>query len=379
MTSSGRSWLVMGGALSGYTFDLFDSVASVGNLDVRFLYTPLDGLPTFDHEKTDGRAVSRLFWTDSNWLRIRRFVRDPRPDAAFAYGTQPCLGMGLAIAQLPPKVPLYYAADTNVAGLASPPLRSLGRHLLYTSIAGRATAALSLGLTNRIALQTLGFRRIIELPVYAVDYAALDTAAEANEASKPTKADKEIEALIIARLTPAKNLPGFVSALAQDADLSARIRLVIAGEGPDRGALEAIKEQVPTLKMELLGPVDRRGVGMLLRRADVLLLPSSVEPWGIVVVEALGMGVPVVATPAVGAAVSLAGCTGAVLISEDAEPHSFVAALRRYLSPTARVAAAAREGASFIRARYGRGAVAKRLLSLVYGDRAECAPPSITG
>jgi glycosyltransferase involved in cell wall biosynthesis len=278
---------------------------------------------------------------------------------------RPRLKIHAALVQLPGNVPVWYAADTNVASQAERPMRVLAQRLACAPIARRATAALSLGSSNRAALQALGFRRIVDLPVYPVDFAALDAAADAAMAPTP---DSALTLLIVARLVPAKNLPGFVAALAQELELCRRIRLVIAGEGPDRTALEAIQGCTPHLKLELLGPVPRRNVGALFRCADALLLPSRTEPWGIVVVEALGMGLPVIATPAVGAAVSLAASTGAVLLSAESQPPSVVAAVRRFVDDKSRLATAAKECMPAIRARFDRIVVAKATLRLVYGQ-----------
>jgi glycosyltransferase involved in cell wall biosynthesis len=312
--------------------------------------------------------MNRLHWKEASWLQIRRFVRTPSPDAVFVYGTRPLANIDFALAQIPSAVPVYYAADTNIVDLAQRPALTIGRRLACAPIAGRSTAALSLGITNRLALQALGFRRTIELPVYAIDFAALDAAAASIDVGCSKTRDGEIVILIVARLTPVKNLPGFVGALANESDLLGRIRLVIAGEGPDRASLQEIQNRSPSLRMELLGPVSRQSIGAVFRRADALVLPSTVEPWGIVVVEALGMGLPVVATPAVGAALSLAGYTGAVLLSTDTEPQSVLAALHRYVEKRGLLATVARESMSYIRAHYDRLTVAKAMLRLVYGE-----------
>ena len=368
MKTRARNWLLIAGSLSGYTFDLLESVAALGGVDVRILYTPLDRLPSFQHEDTDGRRGRRLAWKDASWSQIRQFVREPVPDAVFVYGTQPRLKLNFALTQIPRATQVWYAADTNILELDQHPVRTPMRRLLCAPIAARATAALSLGPTNRRALEALGYRRIIDLPVYAVDFAALDAAASSAGDRASEAANGEVVLLVLARLTPVKNLPGFVSAFAQDLELSRKIRLVIAGEGPDRAALEDIQRRSPSLKMQLMGAVARQRVGALLRQADALVLPSLVEPWGIVVVEALGMGLPVIATPVVGAAVSLAASSDAILLSDNPQPASILAALRRFLAHRSRLAEVARTNMPEIRTRFDRLAVAKATLRLVYSD-----------
>jgi glycosyltransferase involved in cell wall biosynthesis len=67
--------------------------------------------------------------------------------------------------------------------------------------------------------------------------------------------------------------------------------------------------------------------GALFESADVLVVPSHREPWGLVVNEALGHGLPVVAPYWVGAVADLVedGVTGVVL--RDNTPPSIARAL----------------------------------------------------
>ena len=80
------------------------------------------------------------------------------------------------------------------------------------------------------------------------------------------------------------------------------VGLVIGGSGPFGARLE---EQARHLGMAPLvhftGPLDREQVNGVLRQAEVFVMPSRVEPFGIVVLEAWRAGCPVVATSIGGA------------------------------------------------------------------------------
>jgi L-malate glycosyltransferase len=71
--------------------------------------------------------------------------------------------------------------------------------------------------------------------------------------------------------------------------------LVLVGDGPDRDAAE---QQVDTLGLRkdvrFLGKVE--SVGDVLRGADLFLLPSATESFGLAALEAMACGVPVVAS-----------------------------------------------------------------------------------
>lgn len=104
--------------------------------------------------------------------------------------------------------------------------------------------------------------------------------------------------------------------------------LVIAGEGPLRGALEA---QVATLglrgRVHLPGTVEP--IGGLLRLADVFVHPSLEEGLGQVVIEAMAVGVRVVASAAGGVPEVLGG---AGLLVPPGDAAALVEAARRALA-----------------------------------------------
>jgi glycosyltransferase involved in cell wall biosynthesis len=91
---------------------------------------------------------------------------------------------------------------------------------------------------------------------------------------------------------------GFDLLLRAWADLGDSIpaRLVLAGDGEERPGLERLaKELGLTDRVTFLGPMPHPAVLGLLERAAVCVVPSREEPYGIFVVEAQALGVPVVA------------------------------------------------------------------------------------
>jgi N-acetyl-alpha-D-glucosaminyl L-malate synthase BshA len=84
-------------------------------------------------------------------------------------------------------------------------------------------------------------------------------------------------------------------------DIFARVRekmpakLVLIGDGPDRGAAEnAVKKKKLKRDVHFLGKQDR--VYQLLGQADLFLLPSDMESFGLAALEAMACEVPVIAS-----------------------------------------------------------------------------------
>jgi glycosyltransferase involved in cell wall biosynthesis len=99
----------------------------------------------------------------------------------------------------------------------------------------------------------------------------------------------------LGRLYPRKGQRRLVRAFARVAREVAQAHLLLAGDGPDRADLEAdIGAFGLGGRVHLLGELD--DPGPVLRALDVLAVPSDHEGFGLVVVEAMLAGVPVVAS-----------------------------------------------------------------------------------
>jgi len=114
-------------------------------------------------------------------------------------------------------------------------------------------------------------------------------------------ADRGFLALFVGRLEKEKGVHVLLDAW-RKADLGAGAVLALAGDGPLRG--EAAKQPQD---VQALGFVPRDHLPALYAAADVLVLPSIrtetfLEPWGLVVNEAMHQGTPVITSDAVGAA-----------------------------------------------------------------------------
>ncbi len=85
----------------------------------------------------------------------------------------------------------------------------------------------------------------------------------------------------------------FAHAFAQAPD----VRLIIAGAGHERRQLtNLVHELGMDAQVSLVGNVERQSMPALLAEANAFVLSSELETFGVVLVEALAMGLPVVAT-----------------------------------------------------------------------------------
>lgn len=103
--------------------------------------------------------------------------------------------------------------------------------------------------------------------------------------------------LTLGRAVPKKGFDLLVRAFAEIAHRNPGVGLVIGGEGPSRMDLGTLARHLGVESQVFLpGRLDRAEVAWAMSQATVFVLPSRVEPFGIVVLEAMRAGRPVVVT-----------------------------------------------------------------------------------
>ncbi len=184
-----------------------------------------------------------------------------------------------------------------------------------------------------------------------------------NTAPVQTSRPREGRGLLyVGRLAKEKNLDTLLDAFAILATAVRDVRLVIVGGGPyeqhlrQRAATMANAEQI-----EFTGPLERSVLGSYYDAADLFVFTSKTETQGLVVIEAMAHGLPVVAVecPIIGEIVSR---RAGVLVADEpvAIAQAAAALLQETADQRATRAAAAREDA----APYSLDTVVDRLLEL---------------
>jgi glycosyltransferase involved in cell wall biosynthesis len=164
----------------------------------------------------------------------------------------------------------------------------------------------------------------------------------------PTPVDLPFSRFVVAlgRVVPKKGFDLLLEAFARISPGHPDVGLVIGGEGRSR---DALLDQARTLGLEgkvaFPGRLDRGSVAWVMSHADVFCLPSRVEPFGIVVIEALRAGRPVVVSSR-GGAPEIVRHEREGLVADPFDPAAYGAAIDRLLADrelAARLAAAGRE------------------------------------
>lgn len=129
-----------------------------------------------------------------------------------------------------------------------------------------------------------------------VGYSVVDNAHFSNPTSKTRVFSKRL--LCVARFAPEKNLQLLIAAFLKSNLLKQNWELHIVGGGPLKSELERLAADSKNIKLCPWKPY--RELPAVYHSADIFILPSAFEPWGLVVNEAMAAGLPIILNEAVG-------------------------------------------------------------------------------
>jgi len=277
----------------GYRFELFEQLSHLYDskvfywtdaADDRVLHLPDQEKYTFDFQVVH-RAIFAL-------------IRDPhfiRSEVVFLAGYNYWWFWVLFfVSKLLGKRVVQYS-DSNMSHEKTKPLffRQLKKIVLYPLV--RGSFFLYCGQQNKAYWAYYGVpdTRLIYAP-YAVD----------TELFKPRacKKSKVFTFLFVGRLVQAKAIHTLILAFQQLSFRYPMCELQILGHGKEQGFLEELSQG---LNVRFLGGKKREAIPEIMACADVFVLPSVEEPWGLVVNEAMLMGKPLILSHHVGAATDL--------------------------------------------------------------------------
>ncbi len=134
----------------------------------------------------------------------------------------------------------------------------------------------------------------------------------------------------VARLEPEKDIPTLLAAMQTVRETVPTAQALVVGDGSQRQALEAqVEERGLAATVHLAG--FREDARAVIRAGDVFVLPSRAEPFGLVLLEAMALGRPVIATRAGGPCEIVAdGETGRLVPPGD--PDALASALSALLT-----------------------------------------------
>ena len=163
----------------------------------------------------------------------------------------------------------------------------------------RMSVALPSGTPHEELFKNIGFKGDIHLT------GGVGIFYKPNRKNVPKVKNEPLRYIYVGRLIHVKNVEYLVEVFNKNGKL-----LTIVGVGELEMSLKSLAND----NITFMGFIDNDRLGEIYREHDVFILPSTLEPWGLVVDEALYWGLPVIASNRVGAGFDLVTGNNAGLI-----------------------------------------------------------------
>lgn len=224
----------------------------------------------------------------------------------------------------------------------------------------------TLGNADRVILVSEKLRRLAQEQGIQGRFTVIPNAIDSNQPVNTTLLDKLLGLrtpgtrliLSVGNLIPSKGQELVLRALGPDD------HYWLVGDGPDRLRLHALARELGISdRVKFWGRVPHEDVSAFMRSADVFALPSSPEAFGVVYLEAMLAGIPVVACKGEGDPHLLEDRLSALLVAPGT-PHEVAAALTELRNDEKLRADITREARARILERYTTSLQTKRILTL---------------
>jgi glycosyltransferase involved in cell wall biosynthesis len=262
---------------------------------------------TFRQEVLPGHNLARWFGVGSScYLNpgIRERLRKSNIDALIVGGyNHPTMLWAMRYARRN-GIPYYLMSESHLRRQRGP-LRRMVKHSLVRRVVSHAAGGFPTGQLAARYLVHYGARP--ENLCFIPNVPDVEKYASRARALRPQRADHRRRlglpeaplVLFAGRLLPFKGVDTLLRAFARVVERSPA-HLAIIGDGPQGSDLRHTCEELGlTDRVRFVGFVQPEEMPLWYSAADLFVLPSS-ETWGVVVLEALASGVPVVITDEVG-------------------------------------------------------------------------------
>jgi glycosyltransferase involved in cell wall biosynthesis len=241
-------------------------------------------------------------------------LRDGHFDALWLHGYASVNALQAIVAAKRLGIPVLLRAEGWMGDRARTGWKLAAKSLFFRMLRHGIAAVLPIGRLNAEYWQHY-LPHTPQFPVpYAVDNDWFASRAEASASQQPElRASLQLAPgrqviLFASKLQPRKHADHLIEAYARfiaDRPESDRPYLVIAGDGEERERLQAQVQALNLADVRFAGFRNQTELPAFFQLADVFVLPSQHEPWGLIVNEAMACGCPVIVSSDVGSQADL--------------------------------------------------------------------------
>jgi glycosyltransferase involved in cell wall biosynthesis len=263
----------------------------------------------FGHEfLPEAERISRVSLRDINNPSVTAALAKWRPDALLVHGYSTLTALRALFWCGKRRIPVLMTSDSSTHSSGPGMLRHIKMATLPLLLR-QYTAFLTMSERSEAYLQgfgvsrTLMFRTPMMVPELFWEARERRAVIRAEWRARLGLGEEDLALLFVGKLYAGKRLHDVIDALARIAAMPGdrpRIRLVVAGDGEARHELEA-RAKAAGVAAQFLGFVNIDKLPDYYCAADILVHPAELEQYGMVVLEAAVLGLPIVVSDRVGA------------------------------------------------------------------------------
>jgi glycosyltransferase involved in cell wall biosynthesis len=240
------------------------------------------------------------------------------------------------------RTPILLRGESTLLGRRRRWVESAKRLLLGRILLPRIQGVLAIGTLNREFYRAYGVpdERIFSVP-YAVDNSRFQAEAERLRRTRTALRDAQgwpanLPVILFSGKLITKKRPMDLLLAYAKVVCDRPAGLVFLGEGTHRARLEAEAKRRHLPMVTVTGFVNQTEIPRWYAAADIFVLPSGYEPWGLALNEAMCFDLPVIASDAVGAAPDLVRHEENGFVYPAGDIDALAEALRRLLDDSER-------------------------------------------
>jgi phosphatidyl-myo-inositol alpha-mannosyltransferase len=234
-------------------------------------------------------SVAPIALAPTAWTRTRGLLARLRPDVVHVHEPLvPLVGVAAATTDVAPVVATFHAWSERARAYRA--ARPLGRALLHR--AARLIAVSPAAASYHAEALGVEPSRFVQVPN------GVDAGRFLDAEPREDLMDRDRTTLLfVGRLEPRKGLEPMIRAFVALCSQREDLRLLVVGDGPERARCEALVPERLRDTVTFLGRVDHDDLPGCFAAADVYVSPAlGGESFGIVLLEAMAAGLPVIAS-----------------------------------------------------------------------------------
>lgn len=224
------------------------------------------------------------FWVKQSLNLFKKYIKEEGlPDIIHV---QSALYGGLVALEIKKKYNIPFVITEHSSSVLQGILRRHDVHILK-EVYNNADYRISVGGALKKAIEAYSYKKVEVIPnIVDIDKFSIDYSNRNND---------EFTFISICHLKENKNVDLTIKAFNEVLKVHNNARLIVVGDGPEKeNLIDLSKKFNINSRIDFVGAISREDLNKYINKANAFVLPSKYETFGIVYIEALACGLPII-------------------------------------------------------------------------------------